>query len=165
MDLTLLARDGSVIEDVYEQLKHLPKGATQLIVSVGGNDAVSHWPLLDEPAGHVRDGLIRLGAVVAEFAEEYAALLDAMVATALPFTVCTIYEGDFSEFGDQDAINAAVAIFDSEIHRAAAGRLVPVIELRNVCTSPQSFTQTIEPSAIGSRAIASAIARFVAPGR
>lgn len=164
-DLTLLARDGAIVRDVYDQLKRVPDDATELVLSVGGNDAVSHWSVLEEPVGQVRNGLVKMGAVVADFADEYAALLDALLGAGPPVTVCTIYEGDFREFGEQEAVNAAVALFDSAIYRAANARVLPVIDLRDICTSPSHFTQTIEPSAVGSRAIASAIARHVSLSR
>lgn len=156
--LTVLARDGAVAGDIYGQLSRLPADATQLVLSVGGNDAVSHWSVLEEEAGRVRDGLERMGAVLSAFAAEYAELVDAVTAHALPLTLCTIYEGDFSDSGDQPAVNAAVALFDSAIYRCAAARGLRVIELRDACNTPEHFTQLIEPSAAGSRAIAAAVA-------
>ena len=39
-EATLLARDGDVVADVATQLMELPDSATDLVVSVGGNDAL-----------------------------------------------------------------------------------------------------------------------------
>src|SRR5918996_5903451 len=39
---TLLAVDGHVTSDIARQLERLPKDATHLLVSSGGNDALSH---------------------------------------------------------------------------------------------------------------------------
>ena len=44
---TLKAIDGDRIDDVYAQLEQLPEDATHLILSVGGNDALSHLGILD----------------------------------------------------------------------------------------------------------------------
>ena len=43
---TLLARDGSVIDDVHRQLE-LPADATHLVLSVGGNDVLHQIPILE----------------------------------------------------------------------------------------------------------------------
>ena len=42
-----VAVDGDVIADVRRQVKNLPPGVTDLIVSVGGNDALGHAHLLE----------------------------------------------------------------------------------------------------------------------
>jgi hypothetical protein len=45
---TLKAIDGDKINDVYAQLKDLPEDATHLILSVGGNNALSHIGILNQ---------------------------------------------------------------------------------------------------------------------
>ena len=50
--VTLLAEDGDVTSGIVRQLRHLPSSATQLVLSVGGNDALGHdsvhaWPVGD----------------------------------------------------------------------------------------------------------------------
>jgi hypothetical protein len=46
----LLARDGASIRDVEAQLCRIPAGATHLLVSAGGNDAIQASGLLNESA-------------------------------------------------------------------------------------------------------------------
>jgi hypothetical protein len=41
-DATLLAVDGAKVESVLWQLNNLPHDATHLVLSVGGNNALSH---------------------------------------------------------------------------------------------------------------------------
>ena len=48
---TLLARDGAIASDMVRQLNHLPVDATHLVVSTGGNDALSSSVVLHEEAG------------------------------------------------------------------------------------------------------------------
>jgi hypothetical protein len=43
---TLCAVDGSVAESVPEQRDYVPQEATQLVLSVGGNDALRNQDLL-----------------------------------------------------------------------------------------------------------------------
>ena len=47
---TLLAVDGAIVEDVARQLARLPDAATHLVVSAGGNDALSESAILNRPA-------------------------------------------------------------------------------------------------------------------
>src|SRR5215210_4430531 len=85
---TLLAVDGHRTEDVNRQLAHLPRDATHLVLSVGGNDALSHADLLT-----------LLAAAAGEFEERYRRLIARLLQAGLPLTVCTIYNGNFP---DQD---------------------------------------------------------------
>ena len=50
---TLLAVDGDVTADVERQLGQLPREATHLVVSVGGNDALGSSSILAQPATSV----------------------------------------------------------------------------------------------------------------
>src|SRR4051812_17477096 len=47
---TLLAVDGSMTEHIVAQLKQLPAGATHLVLSVGGNDALAHADIVQQRA-------------------------------------------------------------------------------------------------------------------
>src|SRR5262245_6599015 len=52
---TLVAVDGHMVEDIPTQLKRIPTDATHLVLSVGGNDALTASGLLREPAATVGD--------------------------------------------------------------------------------------------------------------
>jgi hypothetical protein len=54
---TLLARDGSMINDITYQLQQLPEDASFLVLSVGGNDALSHSDILSHGANSVAEVL------------------------------------------------------------------------------------------------------------
>jgi hypothetical protein len=78
---TLLAMDGHMVEDVLEPLKSLPPDATHLVVSAGGNDALSEVPILSEAACTVGDGLALMGDVRSRFRERYRRLVRALIET------------------------------------------------------------------------------------
>ncbi|HUF12944.1 MAG TPA: hypothetical protein VMN78_07595 [Longimicrobiales bacterium] len=46
--VTLVAVDGAVVTDVPSQLVRLPRQATHLVMSVGGNDALGYVDVLPE---------------------------------------------------------------------------------------------------------------------
>ena len=94
---TLLAVDGHRTEDVNSQLARLPRGATHLVLSVGGNDALSHGDLLTRPARSAAEVLTLLANAAGDFEEQYRRLIARLLQTGLPLTVCTIYNGNFPD--------------------------------------------------------------------
>src|SRR5262245_7973805 len=89
---TLAAVDGHTVEDIALQLPRVPAEATHLVVSIGGNDALAAGSLLHQPADTVGEALVVLGEVLAEFRQQYAAMLRSVLALGKPLAVCTIYD-------------------------------------------------------------------------
>ena len=166
--VTLLAVDGNVTADVARrQLGRVPRDASHLVVSVGGNDALGYASLLEERAGSVAEAVGRLADAQASFAAEYAAMIDAVVKLGAPTAVCTIYDANFPE-PMRRLVVTALALFNDVISRAAFSRGLPLIDLRLICTKPADYANPIEPSTAGGDKIAGAIADMVGsawPGR
>jgi hypothetical protein len=161
-EVTLAAVDGAVVADVPRQLSRLPGGATHLVLSAGGNDALMHVDILGRPA-HSFAGVIGHLAMLAEaFEGRYLAVLDAVRRCGLPTAVCTVYYPSFPDAEVQRLASTALAVFNDVILRAAFRAAVPVLDLRLICDSPADYANPIEPSAAGGEKIAAAIARLVA---
>jgi hypothetical protein len=159
---TLLAADGGTAADAARQLRRLPKDATHLAVSAGGNDALGFAYLLQQPAGSVAEALGILGSARDQFAASYAAMAAALAATGLPTAVCTIY--DTAPSGpDYQVVKTGAAVFNDCITRAAFTYGFSLIDLRLVCNEDGDYAQTIEPSAQGGRKIARATATMLFP--
>jgi lysophospholipase L1-like esterase len=156
---TLLAVDGSVTADVHRQLARIPAGASHLVLSVGGNDALGHFDVLGEAARSVAQVLDRLAQMGEEFDLEYRRLLSALQERRLPLVVCTIYEGALPDPALQRRAATALHVFNDAILRAAFEQGFPVVDLRLVCDSPGHYANPIEPSVEGGRRIAAAIAK------
>ena len=156
---TLLALDGATTHGIENQLDRMPEGATDAVLSIGGNDAVMEIPVLEEPVGHVSEALTKLSRVTGRFEESYRRCLKRVLQAGLPTTVCTIYNGAFEASGQQQVIDAALAMWNDVILQAALDHECPVIDLRRVCTSRDDYTQQIEPSEQGGRKIAKALFR------
>jgi lysophospholipase L1-like esterase len=157
---TLLAIDGAIINEVLSQLRNIPRDATHLILSVGGNDVLAHTDLLDRRASSSAQVLGWLADAVEEFEERYRQLLITLMRLRLPLTVCTIYNGNLEPSIERIAATA-LAVFNDAILRLAAEHSVQVIELRLVCTEPGDYANPIEPSVAGGAKIARAIVRAV----
>ncbi len=157
---TLAAVDGHTVDDVATQLSRVPAAATHVVLSVGGNDALSAGWLLLERAGTVRDALARLAEIVDEFRAAYARMLDRVLALGRPTAVCTVYD---AVPGLGSAERGALTGFNDVISRAAVRSGVPLIDLRVVCADAADYSpmSPIEPSVVGGAKIADAICRLV----
>jgi hypothetical protein len=72
--VTLLAIDGDVTGGVVRQLQDLPADATHLLVSCGGNDALTQIDMLSERVNSVAEALVRVTEVRESFRRDYRRL-------------------------------------------------------------------------------------------
>ena len=157
--VTRLALDGDRTDHVADQLQGgLPSNATHLVLSVGGNDALSHRYILDRPA--VMDTFAALSEftdILDDFEHSYRSCLAQVLEYSLPTLVCTIYNGAFVDPSYQKVISTVARLFDDVIMQCAFDAGCPVVDLRRVCTDSSDYYNPIEPNAEGGRKIASAI--------
>jgi GDSL-like Lipase/Acylhydrolase family len=158
---SLLAVDGSTTLSVPVQLARLPRDASQLVLSVGGNDALLRSDILNTPVRSTAEALTMLADVTGQFEENYRLAVDACRCTKLPLGVCTIYNGCFADAVLQRTVTTALKIFNDAILRVAFEFGLPVIDLRFVCSSVSDYANPIEPSSIGGLKIARAILHSV----
>jgi hypothetical protein len=158
---TLLAKDGAVIADIASQLQYLPRTATRLVISVGGNDALRASGLLDKSATSVANAMEKIAIVADLFGRGYSAMLEDALKPALPIAICTIYEPRYPKPRQRRVAVAALAVLNDRITREAFSRSLTMIDLRVICDQDEDFANPIEPSARGGAKIAAAIVRFV----
>lgn len=153
---TSLAVDGHMTEDIGNQLNKIPADATHLIISVGGNDALSEATILREEVSTVGDALGILHTVRVRFQKSYRTMLQALSAINKPTAVCTVYD---AIPGLEPAEQTAIAAFNEVILREAFLARIPVIDLRIVCDRPGDYSHVsaIEPSVLGGAKIARVI--------
>jgi len=159
---SLLAVDGATTENIPDQMLRLPEACTHLVLSVGGNNALteasrlgfSFFNIGDESSSMTLDSLADISGI---FEAQYRAALAACLRPALPLSVCTIYNGCFPVASYQRIASLALAIFNDVIIRVAIERCLPVIDLRFICSAPEDYANPIEPSSIGGAKIAAAI--------
>src|SRR5215213_9845539 len=141
---SLLAVDGHRTIDVGRQIPRIPVDATHLVLSVGGNDALSHIDILDRPAKSSAQVLAMLADVGGRFEDGYRKLVSALVARARPLVVCSIYNGSFPDPTYQRLAQTALTVFNDVILRVAFERALTVIDLRLVCDQPPDYANPIE---------------------
>lgn len=158
---TLCAVDGDVTGDVAAQLERLPRDASHLILSVGGNDALGQAGILQERAQSVAEVLGRLSTMAARFETNYSAALQGVLSKNLPTAACTIYFPRFADPLIQQITVAALSLFNDAIIRTVAKHGLPLIDLRLICTEHGDYANDIEPSSQGGAKIATVIAQVV----
>lgn len=157
--ITSLAIDGAITESIFLQIRALPDDATHLVLSVGGNDALSSKAMLDYPVDTVADALRMLATQLDVFESHYRSLIQHLSTYPLPLLICTIYNANFAEPAIQQSVKTAIALYNDVIIRVANEFKYPVLDLRTICTVASDYANPIEPSARGGHKIASAIAR------
>ena len=153
---TLCAVDGDTTSGIERQLTKVPKDATCLFVSVGGNDALINVHLLSDMTRSGPVLLDELSRIADAFHKNYYNAIDHVCRLRKPTCVCTIYDGNL-EADVAPAAKAAVAVFNDKIYSVANERHLAVIELRRICNQPDDYANFIEPSALGGKKIAKAI--------
>lgn len=161
--VSLLARDGSVLEDVVAQvarLQDLPDAADWLVVSCGGNDVLGLVGAMQTAVGSVLEAAELLASWRARFRRDYRRMLNVMLSRKKAVAVATIYD---CMPGLSPGMRVALAPFNDVILREAGERGLPILDLRLVCAESADYASSspIEPSAQGGRKIAAAIAELV----
>ncbi len=159
---TLRAQDGSTTHDVPMQMRDLPASRSHLVVSVGGNNALFNKSVLGESARSAAAVVQRLADIQTEFASDYAAMLDAVLAVDCPIALCTIWEPRYANPVEQRLAVTALSVFNDVILRQAIERGLPLLDLRKTCRADSDFANAIEPSSSGGARIAHAIATLIA---
>ena len=156
-----LATDGAVMRDVDGQLRALRDRATVAVLSVGGNDAIEHIGILEQPTANSGMVLEQLDAIAANFQQQYERVVSAVVQHADRVILCTIYEVQLEPPVFAKRVRVPLALLNDRILRTAARLGLDTLELRSICTEPADFVQQIEPSPQGAAKIAKAIAVVV----
>ncbi|MEM1438209.1 MAG: SGNH/GDSL hydrolase family protein [Pseudomonadota bacterium] len=154
--VTLLAVDGDLSTHVPGQLRELPKDATHLVVSCGGNDALGFLPEFIKPVSTIADAMVRFGELRGVFRERYRGMLDAVTSQGLPVFACSVYE-QVPNIGGAE--RAALSMFNEIIFQECQGRVNGIIDLRVICGDAEDYSEVspIEPSERGGKKIVQAI--------
>lgn len=161
--VTLLARDGDVLDDVTGQLRRLaqmPQPPSWLLVSCGGNDVLGLVHDMHRKVGSVLEAAELLAKWQANFQRDYRRMLDAVLMHTVPTAVATIYD---SVPGLAPGLRTALAVFNDIIVREAVARRLPLLDLRLVCDQAADYAacSPIEPSSEGASKIAAVVNHMV----
>jgi hypothetical protein len=165
-EASLLAVDGATTDNIADQVAQLPKEATNLVLSVVGNNALTEASRLGilffaDPGTSSAITLGSLADIADDFEKRYRSVVELCLRPGLSLSVCTIYSGCFPDKAYQRMASVGLTVFNDVILRVAIEHGLPVIDLRLVCASPEDYANPIEPSAVGGEKIARVIAALV----
>ena len=160
---TLCAVDGATTSDLPAQVRRIPRQATHLFVSIGGNDALRNYDLLEMPVRSTAEALRLFGGRIAAFEASYRRGIAPLLALGKAVTLCTIYNGALRDREEAAIARVALMLFNDTIVRIGNEQGVATLDLRLICCTPEDYANPIEPSGAGGRKIALAIANAAIP--
>ena len=156
-EVTSLAVDGSVTEDVLTQITRLPSNTTHLFISSGGNDALRQMGLLSQSVQSVAEAMLILSTSQEQFRAQYRRLIARIqLLTNTKTVVCTIYHPN-SEAEKQSVMDIGVSLFNDVIVEETNKARIPVLDIRGIFLNREDYANEIEPSSIGGQRLAAAI--------
>ncbi|MBA4185026.1 MAG: SGNH/GDSL hydrolase family protein [Acidobacteria bacterium] len=158
---TLKAVDGSIIENVSEQLLKIPSDTTHFVISVGGNNVIMNSDILQMKADNSAEVLSEIADRRETFERHYERMLQNLLSKNLPTAVCTIYFPNFPEAIFQRLAVIALSVFNDVIIRQAVINDLPIIDLRLICNEAGDYANEIEPSDKGGKKIATKILELI----
>ena len=162
--VTLCAIDGSATMDLKPQLGRVPSGASHLVLSLGGNDALMNLDMLSLPVTSTTEALLVFRDRILAFETSYRAALGATLSLRRETAICTIYNGDIDP-PQGEVTRVALMMFNDVILRCGFERGLSIIDLRLICNEKSDYANPIEPSGSGGLKIAKAISGWLGRGR
>jgi lysophospholipase L1-like esterase len=162
--VTLLAVEGSTMAVIRSQLQRLPPGVDMIALSVGGNDAMQHVDVLQQPALSSGETLDALAKLANDFETKYDQLVQAMRSLAPRLLVCTIYEPPLVGANTARRGTVILTMLNDRILRTAGRWGLEALDLRSILNTLADFKLQIQPSAAGAAKIAQGLAS-VATGK
>ncbi len=159
------AIDGAITQEVLDVQTSNIDETDAIVVSSGGNDALSNVEILDSVFDtKSRDVLVKLWNIRKEFQLCHENLLKKLIKYSPRVLVCTIYDPAFFSTGmdieDQYAGEASLSTFNDVIQMNARKFSCDILELREIFTQDDDFANPIEPSAKGGSKLAAAISNW-----
>lgn len=161
-DMTVLAQDGSMLEDVRQrQLPLIPECATHLVMSASGNDLLL---LLNQMvAQNFSMGSI-YGAVVnglQEVADSYREILQTLKSTGRHLACCTVYRPNFNHMFFKALAIFSLGLHNGRIRGASQDLDISVIDLASIFDAHEDFATPLELSTRGGGKLVENIVSFI----
>lgn len=153
----LIAVDGATTKDVWKQIDNLCEGQGAILLSIGGNDVLMNAQVLQVQVNKVWESQRRLADLVDQFEARYREAVALCVNARPMLGICTIYEPWFSNPDLRRIAKFTLIPYNQAIFRVAQEHSLFVLDLREIFTEKEDFTNAIEPSECGGAKLAAAI--------
>jgi len=161
-DMTVLAQDGSMLEDVRtRQLPLIPEGATHIVLSASGNDLLSLLNQMVVANFTLSSMYGTIGTGLLEVAESYRSLLDQLKTYGCHLAICTLYRPNFNHLFFKSLAGFSLGLHNSRIKQISVDVDCSVIDLSNMFDSEEDFANPLELSTVGGSKLVENVAAFV----
>lgn len=161
-DVTLLAQDGSMLEDVLlRQLPRIPDQATHIVLSASGNDLLS---LLNEMVVANFTAVSMYRAIVqglAEVSQRYRDLMKALKSMGCHLACCTVYQPHFNHLFFKSLAAFGLGLHNNRLKQISTDLDASVIDLANMFDSKEDFANPLELSTRGGAKLVENVSNFV----
>jgi len=161
-ELTVLAQDGSLLEDVLiRQIPLIPAGATHLVLSASGNnllallnDMVRSRFTLSSMYSSIWEGLRRV-------ADLYRELISTLCDLGCHVAVCTVYRPNFNHMFFKSLATFSLSMHNARLTSISEEFDCSVIDLANLLEGPVDFANPLELSTRGGAKVVENVTSFV----
>mmetsp|Transcript_118534 Transcript_118534/g.221464 ORF Transcript_118534/g.221464 Transcript_118534/m.221464 type:complete len:302 (-) Transcript_118534:142-1047(-) len=161
-EMTVLAQDGSMLEDVRQrQIPLIPECATHIILSASGNDLLS---LLNQMvvANFTLSSMYGvLGSGLHQVADTYKEILQALKRLGCHLACCTVYRPNFNHLFFKSLAIFSLGLHNSRIKQVSQDLDCSVIDLASIFDTSEDFANPLELSTRGGSKVVENISAFV----
>jgi len=161
-EMTVLAQDGSMLEDVLlRQIPLIPECTTHIIMSASGNDLLSLLNQMVMANFSMRSMYNAIIQGLAQVAERYNSVLKALTALGCHVACCTVYRPNFNQMFFKSLATVSLGLHNSRLKQISAELDCSVIDLANMFDCDEDFANPLELSTRGGSKLVENIASFV----
>mmetsp|Transcript_2740 Transcript_2740/g.4118 ORF Transcript_2740/g.4118 Transcript_2740/m.4118 type:complete len:296 (+) Transcript_2740:37-924(+) len=161
-EMTVLAQDGSMLEDVrYRQLPLIPDRATHIVISATGNDLLS---LLNQMvvANFTMSSVYQvIGTRLGQLGEEYRNFLKDLKSMGCHLCVCTHQHPNFNHIFFKTLAIFGLGLHNNRIKTISEELDFSVIDIANMLEGKEDFANPLEMSTRGGSKLVENIDAFV----
>jgi len=161
-DMTVLAQDGALIEDVLlRQVPLIPEGATHIVLSASGNDLLSLLNHMVVANFTLRSMYSTIGAGLSEVSDSFRTLVRRICTLGCHLAICTLYRPNFDHFFFKSFATFSLGIHNGRIHQISVETDCSIIDCATIFDTDDDFANPLELSTRGGSKMVENIRAFV----
>mmetsp|Transcript_107847 Transcript_107847/g.300692 ORF Transcript_107847/g.300692 Transcript_107847/m.300692 type:complete len:332 (-) Transcript_107847:162-1157(-) len=161
-EMTALAQDGSMLEDVLvRQLPLIPDRATHIVLSASGNDLLALLNQMVMAQFTARSMYEAIGNGLIQVAERYRDLIQTLKGLGCHLACCTVYRPNFNHIFFKSLAVLSLGMHNSRIQQISTDLDCCVIDLANMFDHQEDFANPLELSTRGGSKVVENVTAFV----